>query len=74
MISKNRHGTPRLCPFGRRRIRVCLFLFTLMQQYNHPFIEYGQMSVNLISKGMSGDMYAIERRLEDVGYQRLSAY
>lgn len=74
MLSKNRHGTPRLCPFGRRRIRVCLFLFTLMHQYNHPFIEYGQMSVNLISKGMSGDMCAIERRLEDVGYQRLSAY
>lgn len=32
------------------------------------------MSSDLMSKGMSGDAATIERRLKDVGYQRLSAY
>ena len=52
----------------------CVFFISLMQTYNHPFIEYGQMSAALISKGMSGNSSVIELRLEDVGYQRLSAY
>lgn len=46
----------------------------MLPEYNHPFIDYKQMSANLTAKGMAGDAAVIERRLEDVGYQRLSAY
>ncbi len=42
--------------------------------YNHPFLEYSDLSSNLIEKGMTGERAVIERRLEDVGYQRLSPY
>lgn len=45
-----------------------------MQVYDHQFEDYDSLVSILLKKGMAGDPAVIARRLEDVGYQRLSSY
>ncbi len=42
--------------------------------YNLPFKSYSQLTTLLQQRGMAGDAALIQKRLEDVGYQRLQAY
>lgn len=42
--------------------------------YNHPFLDYDELAAHLMGKGVVGDRKFIMAKLEEVGYQRLSAY
>lgn len=44
------------------------------QPYNHPFLSYGELTAQLMQKGVTGDAESITEKLMEVGYQRLSAY
>lgn len=45
-----------------------------MTEYNEPFLDYNDLTLFLQKKGLTGSRQAIEQKLRDVGYKRLSAY